>query len=180
MTTACTVDGQPAVTFSRELSVLQVPANTWATWSSPPFSESATPIVGFTQGDRVLTIDLGASASSLAGVELEPNVFDEFSVTAVLLAADGSELGRVARTVAGQAGARLFAADCGTAFIRAIRVTVPPAAQGFAIAHVRGHNLPPAAGPAEPPASGVVRARPEGATTNHTNPYTLPGFRGAP
>ncbi len=165
-TSDCTVDGQPVVTFSRELSVFRVPANTWATWSSPPFSESTTPIVGFTQGASVLSVDLGANASSIAGFELEPNVFDEFPVTAVFLAADGSELGRVARTVAGQAGARLFAADCGTAFISAIRVTVPPEAQGFAIAQVRGNNLPPAAGPAEPPATDVVRAVPEGATAN--------------
>lgn len=132
--------GLTLATFSNPLSVRQVP-NGWASWSTPPDAESSTPWVGFNQ-TLTLTVTLADGAeSNTAGMEIENNQFKPtLPVKVSFQDADGNELTSVTRDVLGRAGARLFAVTCDDA-IKSMVVTSDPAAQGFAIAQVRGDGF---------------------------------------
>jgi hypothetical protein len=174
-------------TFSSTLTVFQaaVMGGGWVTWSSPPFSQSPIPIVGFTNGASSLTINLlplGESAPRVAlifGAEIEPNAFQVFPITVNYysgLGGTGILLASITQSVDGFAGARLFAAVCppGTLRIaplgiRSVTITIPPEAVGFAIAQLRSDSfLTP---PPLPPASGIASQPlvvvPEDATSNY-------------
>jgi hypothetical protein len=127
-------DGVQTVSFSTPMERRQVP-DSWATWSSPPESESATPPVLFTLFQNSLTLEL-ARPASIFGFELEPNAFAEFSFTADFFS--GAELvGSITRTVAGDAGAQLFAAQSDGPPIDRIAVSTVEDPGGFAIAQIR-------------------------------------------
>jgi hypothetical protein len=129
-------DGTLTVLFSSNggvsaaLQVLEVPS-TWGTWSSPPFSESATPIVLFNQAGT-LTITLSQPAA-IFGFELEANALSNGEFTAVFY----GELGEITvgpLLAANVAGARLFAVSGdGDKFNR----VVISGSDDFAIAQIR-------------------------------------------
>lgn len=101
-------DGVQTIEFSSLINKRQVP-DSWATWSSPPDSESSTPPVLYTDGSTSLNMALSIP-SKIFGFELEPNPFASFDYTADFYS--GSTLvGSISRTVAGSGGARLIAAS---------------------------------------------------------------------
>jgi N-acetylneuraminic acid mutarotase len=124
-------DGLQTVSFSSPMEKLQVPGS-WATWSSPPESESETPPVLFTQNENSLTLRFSRPAS-IVGFELEPNAFDLFMFTADFFS--GTELvGSVTRSV-NQAG--LFAARSDGVPINRVTVSAAGEPFGFSIAQLR-------------------------------------------
>ncbi|PEE35253.1 hypothetical protein CN271_08175 [Bacillus cereus] len=126
-------DGIQTVTFSTSMERRQVPTS-WATWSSPPFSENSTPPVLYTQGSTALIMTLSVP-SRIFGFELEPNKFAPFEFTVVFLSG-GTPVGSITQIIEGEAGARLFAAeiDC---TCPAIDEVVISGSDDFSIAQVR-------------------------------------------
>jgi hypothetical protein len=113
-------DGTLTIDFDSTVEVRSVPAGGWATWSSPPESEDATPTVLFTLGDTSVELTFD-SPLDVFGVEVEPNPFAVHTITMSFF--DGlTLLGSVARPVDGSAGARLLAGtgDAGETFDRVV------------------------------------------------------------
>ena len=132
-------DPDLTVTFSHALEIMTVPS-TWATWSSPPDSESATPRVLFDTGTTV-RIDLSTPAKTF-GLEMEPNRMEVFSMTADFY--DGATLvGSITRSVDGMAGARLFAGATTSDKFTHVVVSAPLVPSGYAIAQLRYGELIP-------------------------------------
>ena len=159
----CTIDGMPIaptstctdattaqVHFTPAGQRRQVPSS-WATWSSPPFSESSTPPIVFFTGTAA-TLDYGTDAldSSVLGSEWEPNSFQMFTIVCSFQSA-GTQVESVSRGVVGQAGARLFAVDLGLDTADTIACSIPAGAQGFATAQIRGDGITSALGSAANP-----------------------------
>ncbi len=128
-------DATQTVTFSATMQKRGPVPSGWATWSSPPFSETGNPHVLFSnfQNSRTLTLSL---PTSTFGFELEPNLFATFSFTATFFSG-GSPVGSITRSVAGAAGARLFAAQSLSGPIDRVDITVVGNPSGFSIARVR-------------------------------------------
>jgi hypothetical protein len=107
-------DGTLSVAFDHPRSPEQVGV-TWATWSSPPFSETATPIVlpDFRSGGLPTATFTFSQALSAFGMELEPDPFGMHPITVSFF--DGATLvGTISQMVEGSAGAREFAATTTT------------------------------------------------------------------
>lgn len=101
-------DAKQTVTFSIPLDARTVP-DSWATWNSPPATESSTPRVLYTDGATSFTITL-ANPSTVVGFETEPNPFEVHTITAVFMNG-GNVIGTVSQPVNGLAGALLAAAS---------------------------------------------------------------------
>jgi hypothetical protein len=130
-------DGVVTVSFSGVSMIKRsVPGGGWASWSSPPFSESATPAVLADYVASGATLTLSAPVTTF-GFELEPNPFSFQNFSVQFLVMSGSKVvGQIAVNLTGSSGARLFAASIeGATFDRV--VIVGPAAIGFGIAQVR-------------------------------------------
>jgi hypothetical protein len=113
-------DGTETVSFSSTMQKRTVPGGGWATWSSPPDSESATPAVLWTKGATSVTMLLGAP-TGIFGFEAEPNPFALHDITADFYDAGDVLLGSITRSVDGAAGARLFASvDDGALFSKVV------------------------------------------------------------
>jgi hypothetical protein len=113
-------DGTETVSFSSLMQKRTVPGGGWATWSSPPDSESATPAVLWTKGATSVTMLL-SSPTSIFGFEAEPNPFAVHDITADFYDAGDVLLGSITRPVDGAAGARLFASvDDGALFSKVV------------------------------------------------------------
>lgn len=123
-------DGEIKVRFSTPMEKRGPVPDGWATWSSPPFSESSTPDVLITGEQTSLTMDLSKPVA-IFGFDLEPNGFQTFAYTADFYR-EGQLIDSIMRNVDGNAGARLFA-RAGEPIDRVI-VSGPDA---FAIAQVR-------------------------------------------
>lgn len=98
------------VAFAPPVYKSSVPDN-WATWSSPPESESDTPQV-LVNEDLSLTIDLSRPVTTF-GFELQPFSEGPFNFDADFVFMNGGEptiVETINRTVGGRHGARLFAA----------------------------------------------------------------------
>jgi PEP-CTERM motif len=122
-------DGAMTVSFSQGMTALTVPTG-WATWGSPPFTESATPRVLWTAGSG-LTLTL-SSAVNIFGFELQPNLAGLHSFSVAFF--DGATLvGTISQDVSGDSGARLFAAMTSTNLFDRVVIT----GEDFAIAQVR-------------------------------------------
>lgn len=146
-TTTTLTSGTETLTFGSSVSVRTVGIN-WSTWNSPPAVESSTPkIVTIDTALTSLTITLSEPHTTF-GFELEPSVFSSHSVTATFMNG-ATSLGTVTRTVSGNAGALLFAGTSSTP-ITSVVLTVPSAANGFAMAQFRFST------PAPVPAMGSV------------------------
>ena len=154
-------DNNVEARFSNVLSVLQVPGS-WATWSSPPESESPTPIVGFNSTTSLTVTLADGFLAGIAGMEIEPNVFGIFNISVTFRNLAGTPLLTITRSVDGSGGARLFAAICDEELINRMDITAPPGAGGFAIAKVRAdsfvinRDVPPAS-PIAPPGRSPSR-----------------------
>ena len=94
------------VRFSVPLEKRTVP-DTWATWASPPFTETATPRVLWTQAELAVTLTFSVR-SVIAGVEIEPDS-GIHTINATFRRLSGASLGTISRDVNSNAGARLFA-----------------------------------------------------------------------
>ena len=117
--------------FSNPQSENNVPGS-WATWGSPPATESSTPNVLWNEGFNTLTITV--SPSSIVGFELEPDNFAVEEVTAQFF--DGANLvGTIDLSPNGSAGALLFAAQTDEAFTSVVITDL--AGGDFAIAQLR-------------------------------------------
>jgi hypothetical protein len=165
-TTHCADDGGIAATLATPATQQQaaVAGGGWATWSSPPFSEYPYPWVAFTPGPSN-TIALSRAAGVL-GLEIEPNVFNVFAVTATFLDANGNVLANITQNVNGDAGAAVFAAVCNRPAIKSVSVSLDPSAQGFAVAEIRSDKM---VGIAAPTISSTPITAPvtPGSTSNH-------------
>lgn len=99
-------DGDVKIHFSTPLEKRGPVPLGWATWSSPPYSESPTPDV-LVSSQSCLTMDLSEPVVTF-GFELEPNHFDTLSYRADFFY--GEDLvDSITRDIAGFAGARLLA-----------------------------------------------------------------------
>jgi hypothetical protein len=94
------------VRFSVPLNKRTVPGS-WATWASPPFTETATPRVLFTQDETAVTLTFSVR-SVIAGVEVEPDAGTR-TIDATFRRLSGASLGTISRDIDANAGARLFA-----------------------------------------------------------------------
>jgi PEP-CTERM motif len=135
-------DGILTVNFSTGVRTATVPGGGWATWGSPPNTEGNMPRVLTCIGCNTLTMSL-SSAVGTFGFELEPNVFQTFSVTAEFFNG-ATSIGSITRSVNGSAGALLFAALTNTDQFTRVVITSPVDAQGFAIARLRYGTAGPA------------------------------------
>ncbi|AOR23692.1 hypothetical protein [Clostridium taeniosporum] len=130
-------DANLTVDFSTPLTRLQVPT-TWATWSSPPVTESSTPPVLFTgTGVSSLTLTLSKPCCTF-GFELDPN-FNNITITSVVNFYSGQELvGTIQKTVTGRPNTAFFAAKtCCTSPFDRVEISIDEPLGGFAIAQVR-------------------------------------------
>lgn len=143
-------DGTVTVNLSSALNARTVSGGGWATWSSPPNSETANPRVASTSGGLSLTFTF-SQALDIFGFELEPDSFVIANVVAEFF--DGAtSIGSISLDVDGNAGARLFAADAdgGDSFTSVI-ITAAANAGGFAVA-----NLRYAAAPSDVPVPATI------------------------
>jgi hypothetical protein len=147
-TTTCkNTDGSTAATFNPSLNVRHAGVSGWVSWSQPPDAESPTPWVGFNPGSSG-TVTL-TNAAAVAGFELEPNLFQVFTVTVSFRDAGGTQIASVTRSVDGQGGARLFGVNCCEQVIKSMVVSIDPAAQGYAIGQIRADTILGGAEPVE-------------------------------
>ena len=129
-------DGTLTVSFSSNVTKRgPVPAG-WATWSSPPWSENATPHVLFSNSVDSVNLTLSQPVTIL-GFELEPNTFtsENYTVDFVLMSGP-TTVGTITIQIHGQAGARLVAASVVGGSFDKVKIVGTPAL-GFAIAQVR-------------------------------------------
>ncbi len=165
-TSTCTDAFGSQVMFSPVGQARQVPSS-WATWSSPPFSESSTPKISFWPG-TMATLDYGTQAVDgfTIGSEWEPNSFSMFTIVCSFQSG-GATVVSVSRPVVGMAGARLFAVasdgDPGDPSIDTIVCSIPAGAQGFATAQIRSDGLTSAAASSD---NGVTGAAGNNGLTN--------------
>lgn len=129
-------DGFQTINFSPSVTKLTVPSG-WATWSAPPFSESATPPVLYSNGSFSLTLNLNRP-SCIFGFELEPNPFANISFT-VKFYSDQTLVGTITKVINGRAGARLIAAE--TSCDNLFNKVVITGGSDFAIAQVRYNTV---------------------------------------
>jgi GH25 family lysozyme M1 (1,4-beta-N-acetylmuramidase) len=130
-------DGVLTVSFDTPLERLAVPYG-WATWSSPPDSESANPDVLYSMGQSDLTMTLGQPCT-IFGFELEPNPFSNYDYSVDFIMMSGpTVIGTITMTVNGYFGARLFAAECDGASFDRILINGD---MEFAITQVRYKTL---------------------------------------
>jgi len=138
----CTnTDGTIGANFATPLDLRSIGGG-WATWGSPPWTETANPpVVGFNGGGTTLTVTYTSDAS-IAGLEIEQNIFDTpYNTTAQFKDASGAVVATITRSMLGRSGARLFGVECSSMVVRSIVITIEAGAQGFAIAQVRSDRF---------------------------------------
>jgi hypothetical protein len=129
-------DGTLTVSFDTDMEKLTVPTS-WATWACPPWTESCTPHVLYSQGLTSQTLTLSAPCT-IFGFELEPCSFGLYGVEVEFILSYGpAVLGTISMTVDGNAGARLFAAQVYGQTFDKIEIVVDAGSNGFSIAQVR-------------------------------------------
>lgn len=140
-----TIGSLGTFTFSSGLVQDRVPGS-WATWNSPPFTESATPNVLYTNGATALHLILTFThPDNTAGFELEPTGFAVDTISVDFMDQFGGFIANITRNVNGNAGALLFALQDDTPgkYIGHIDITAPG---DFAIAQLRQGNSVPEPG----------------------------------
>lgn len=124
------------VTLSSTFEKRSVP-NSWASWGSPPDTESATPNLLYSVGATTATVDFGKRVKT-GGFEYEPDLFQVETVTVEFhRGADGTGpiVGTITRDVDGSSGARLFGGHRRHGFKSA--VVSNSAGDDFGIAQIR-------------------------------------------
>jgi hypothetical protein len=95
------------VTFSVSMNKRTVPGGGWASWGSPPDTESATPAVLYSNGATSVTLSF-SKGGKVGGVEAEPNPFEVHSFDASFMKGSKTR-GTIHRDdVDGNAGAKLL------------------------------------------------------------------------
>ncbi len=125
-------------TYSNPQSENSVPGS-WATWGSPPATESAFPNVLYNEGFSTLHVDVG-SFFNTTGFELEPDQFQVETVDVTYHSSDGDAF-TLTLNPNGSAGALLFAVQDDTpgSNITSIDIT-DEAGDDFATAQWRAGN----------------------------------------
>jgi hypothetical protein len=130
-------DGTETATFSIAPIAGTVPSGGWSTWNSPPYTETATPRVGYYDGanrQTTITITLSVPANTF-GMELEPQSFSTQQFTVTFLDGGGNVLGSVVESIGGNAGALVGGASDDSLIASVIITQTDPS--GFALAQVR-------------------------------------------
>jgi hypothetical protein len=127
-------DARLGITFSTPMMVLDVPDG-WGSWNSPPFTESDTPRVLWTQGPSQVTLSFGTAVQAF-GFEAQPDQFGPFTITAAFFSGP-DEVGSIVRDVDGNAGALLFAGAVTDTTPLITSVQISTGGQDFAIAQLR-------------------------------------------
>jgi hypothetical protein len=125
------------VTLSSVWSKQSVPNGGWASWGSPPDTESATPNVLWSSGQSVATVDFGKTVK-WGGFEVEPDQFAVETTTVDFYAGangTGKLRGSVTRDPNGQSGALLFGGHAKKGFKSA--VITNSVGDDFSIAQIR-------------------------------------------
>ena len=130
-------DGFQTVNFTPPVIKLTVPNGGWNTWSAPPFSESATPSVLYSNSSLNLTLNLSKPAC-IFGFELEPNPYANIAFTVQFFSGQ-TLVGTITKVINGNSGARLIAAEssCDNLFDR----IVIRGGADFSIAQVRYNTV---------------------------------------
>ncbi len=124
--------------FSNPQSENFVPG-TWATWGSPPATESSTPNILWNAGFSTLTLTLTGNFN-VVGFELEPDNFAVEEVTAQYFNG-GTLLGTIDLFPNGSSGALLFAAQSSSDITSVVITDL--AGGDFAIAQLRAGLIQP-------------------------------------
>jgi hypothetical protein len=98
------------VTFSSAMNKRSVP-NSWASWGSPPNTETDTPNLFFSQGAVTATLNFDHRIRR-GGIEVEPDLFQVEHVNVKFyggLNGTGRLVGSITRSCNGSFGAKLFA-----------------------------------------------------------------------
>jgi hypothetical protein len=121
-------------------------ASTFASWSSPPYSESSTPGQVLMYADtylpgRSLYVNFSKPLQTF-GVEIEVEMWNATSpITATFY--DGvTAVGSITQTIGGWQGARLFAAHTDTANFDSVVIYDPSSPSGFGIGQFRYALVP--------------------------------------
>ena len=134
------ISGSETLTFSSPFMRLSVPA-TWASWSSPPQSETSTPAVAWSNGQDGATLTLSA-AVAIFGFELEPDDLTGAHTYTVSFLSGGESLGSIMLPVSGNAGALLFAGEVtGSTDPNLIDTVTISGDTDFAVANLRYGNV---------------------------------------
>jgi len=130
--------------FSTGMAENFVPGS-WATWNCPPATESCTPDVLFSMGATSMSMGVSGTYNTV-GFELEPDLFQVDSVTALFHSSTG-DVYNLTLDVNGSAGALLFAVqdDTAGAFITSVDI-IDNNFDDFAIAQLRAGNSVPEPG----------------------------------
>ncbi len=123
------------ITLSQSWIKVSVP-NFWATWGSPPDTESATPNGLWSNGQLTATVDFGKKVK-VGGFEVEPDNFAVETIQVDFYAGangTGKLVGSISRDPNGSAGALLYGAKAKKGFKSAV---ISDASGDFAIAQVR-------------------------------------------
>ncbi|MDQ2713258.1 MAG: PEP-CTERM sorting domain-containing protein, partial [Acidobacteriota bacterium] len=131
--TSTLTGGGETLSYDNPLDERTVPVN-WATWGSPPATETATPRVGYTDGLSTLTISLSKPASTF-GFEIEPDAPAAEETTADFYSGS-KRAGVIDLFPNGTSGALLFAASTSTNPFTSVVIT-NLAPDDFAIARQR-------------------------------------------
>lgn len=133
--------GAQTLSFDQGLTKASVPSGGWATWGSPPNTETNTPSVLFQTPSNTLQILLSVPSTTF-GFELQGNQFtvNEFAVQFY----EGANLiGNIPIFVDGNGGARLFAGSTtDSPFTSVVINNVDGRSGGFAIANLRFTAVP--------------------------------------
>jgi hypothetical protein len=134
-------DGYLTVGFDTPMLKLGPVPTGWTDWASPPWSETATPHVLYTNWVEDMTITLDKPCR-IFGFELCPNINGAVDYDVDFILMDGSTVvGTISMTVPGDVAgdcARLFAAKVeGTSFDKIMIDCVNDDGLGFAIAQIR-------------------------------------------
>jgi hypothetical protein len=124
------------VSLSSSFEKRSVP-NSWASWGSPPDTETDTPNILYSAGATTATVDFGKRVKT-GGFELEPNLFQVETVTVEFHKGPngtGAIRGTITRDVNGDHGALLFGAHARKGFKSA--VITDTAGDDFSIAQIR-------------------------------------------
>lgn len=148
--------GSQTITFSQTMTKTTVPAG-WASWGSPPNTETSTPEVLYQEISSILDVTL-SQAATIFGMELEPDLFGPYPMKADFY--NGATLvGSITEFVNGQSDAKLFAASDGAGFTRVVLEETSGTSRGFAMAQLRFGPEPPTTGvPGPLPLLGAAAA----------------------
>lgn len=140
-------DGSLTASFSAGGGYLPpLRASTFASWSSPPYSESSTPgeVLFYSDGylpDRSLYISFSKPLQTF-GVEIEVELWNVTSPITAAFFHGTTLVGSITQTIGGFQGARLFAAHTDTENFDSVVIYDPSSPSGYGIGQFRYAVVP--------------------------------------